>query len=373
MKRLWVLGLVLLVPMAALAQGSSSNRTAPVSRDLWAASDGCENILGQAHNSADCSRIDQLNPRDVLPDKPLSQMTGAERNLLRNRRILSATATTLERVRLSAPPLSDEAVTGMIRSMSGPAVAGEGIARWTDGLCVRTQGLRPELNAAVDRRIRQLAAMIGAPIAEGNCAINAAVLFEADPVAVLKDMARQHPRLFAGSGNAATLRYPVQAWYAVPPSGDLRGNARPNAPIAPEECDTDQLSLNPSGLVQMSSPNLRNAFAKKSRCYNQVRKPGFGAVTVIASANLFQQHDPAAVADYVAVLILSRVPDSDACQPVPSIVHLLKQGCSAGLRSDEITGSDLAFLVALYRAGQRNAVLKVDSIASEMKQVLQGR
>jgi hypothetical protein len=312
-----------------------------------------------------------LAPLATLAQKPGSSQTAPGPG---NRRILSATATTLERVRLSAPPLSDEAVTGMIRSMSAPAVAGEGIARWTEGLCLRTQGLSPELNAAVDRRIRQLGSMVGAPIAEGDCTLNAAVLFEADPVAVLKDMARQRPRLFAGAGNAATLRYPVQAWYVVPPSGHLRGNARPNASIAPELCDTDELVQGFSGgLVQNSGPNLQKSLSKISRCYKQARKPGFGAVTVIASANLFQQHDPAAVVDYVAVLILSRVPDSDACQPVPSIVNLLKQGCSAVLRSDELTGSDLAFLVALYRAGQRNAVLQVDSIASEMKQVLQGR
>lgn len=387
MKRLWILGLVLFVPVAALAQGSSANRTAPVSRDLWAASDGCENIPGQAHNSADCSRIDQLNPRDVLPNKPISQMTGAERNMLRNHRILAATAATLEKVRRAAPRLSDEAVNGMIRQLAVPLAADARIPRWTDGLCVRTQGLAPELNAAVDRRILLLASMVGAPVAEAGCEINVAVLFEADPAEALAEVAEAHPLLFS-SDAVATMRQPVQAWY-VSLSEDGRGNVRPDGSKASALCDSIDLEVrgNSVGLILPQTMNLgalRQVVQDKSRyCGNSnsikhtgdgVKGLGFSAVTVIAAADLLEQHDPAAVVDHIALLALSRVSDSDACQPVPTIANLLKKSCGRALRSDEITASDLAFLVALYRARQRDTPkLQLGSIASEMKRALQGR
>jgi hypothetical protein len=387
MKRLWVLGLVLFVPVAALAQGSSANRTAPVSRDIWAASDGCENIPGQAHNSADCSRVDQLNPRDVLPDKPVSQMTGAERNLLRNHRILAATAATLEKVRRTAPRLSDEAVNAMIRQLAVPLAADARIPRWTEGLCVRTQGLAPELNAAVDRRIRQLASMVGAPVADEGCEINVAVLFEADPAEALEEVAAAHPLLFSSEA-AAVMRQPVQAWY-VSLSADGLGNVKPDGEKASALCDTLDLDARSSGmgLIGLQTVNLGTLTQRlkdKSRyCGNSntikhtgdgVKGLGFSAVTVIAASDLLEQHDPAAVVDHIALLALSRVSDSEVCQPVPTIANLLKKSCGPDLRSDEITASDLAFLVALYRAQQRETPkLQLGSIASEMKRALQGR
>jgi len=59
--------------------------------DPYAARDGCINYPGQAHNSADCSRIISWDPSWVVPNKPLSEMTGAEENMLRNYNILKGT------------------------------------------------------------------------------------------------------------------------------------------------------------------------------------------------------------------------------------------------------------------------------------------
>ena len=56
--------------------------------DPYAARDGCINYPGLAHNSADCSRIDAWDPSWVVPNKPLSEMTGAEENMVRSYNIL---------------------------------------------------------------------------------------------------------------------------------------------------------------------------------------------------------------------------------------------------------------------------------------------
>jgi hypothetical protein len=390
MKFSWAIGLVLLAPVAALAQDSASSRIVPSARDMWGARDGCENIPGQAHNSADCSRIDRLDPDDVVPNKPISAMSGAELNMLRNQRILSATAGALEVVRSSSPQLTDAAVEGMIKLMATPTVAGNRIPRWTEGLCVKTQGLTPELNAAMDRRIRQVAAMVGAPVADVPCDLNVAVLFEADPPAALKEMAQANPLLFANSDNVATMRRPVQAWY-VSMTEDLRGNVRPDVPNAPELCETVDTNIMEvgggplQGVQVISQARMRQAltdmarycgarYTNLNRTKDGVKGLGFSVVTVVASAELLKDYPVATLADHIALLALSRVSDSDVCQPVQTVANLFKESCSPGARSTAITASDLAFLVALYRAVQRDsAVLQIGSIAGEMKRALDGR
>jgi hypothetical protein len=61
----------------------------PDGLDKYSARDGCINYPGQAHNSADCSRIISWDPSWVLPNKPLDKMTGAEENMVRSYNILN--------------------------------------------------------------------------------------------------------------------------------------------------------------------------------------------------------------------------------------------------------------------------------------------
>lgn len=53
------------------------------------------------------------------------------------------------------------------------------------------------------------------------------------------------------------------------------------------------------------------------------------------------------VADYVALLALSRVDAPGTCQPLSSIVNLLAPSCANV--PDGLSGSDLAYLDGLYR------------------------
>ena len=71
----------------ATTNSSSSSRIGSPD-DQLAARDGCMNIPGVAHSSADCSVITWMDPNTKLPDKPLSQLSGAEENLIRSYNIL---------------------------------------------------------------------------------------------------------------------------------------------------------------------------------------------------------------------------------------------------------------------------------------------
>lgn len=65
----------------------SAGRIAPFN-DPTAARDGCINYPGRAHNSADCSLVTTWDPSWTVPNKPLSEMTGAEENMLRSYNLL---------------------------------------------------------------------------------------------------------------------------------------------------------------------------------------------------------------------------------------------------------------------------------------------
>ena len=80
-----------------------------------------------------------------------------------------------------------------------------------------------------------------------------------------------------------------------------------------------------------------------------------------------------AVADYVAMLGLSRTEDYDDCQIMPSITNLLSANCDEKLKPSEITASDIAYLRGVYKM-DAGATLQVqrDQIAGEMATALGG-
>lgn len=111
LRTLGFAAIVALVPAAAIAQGSSAasrnestasvgvpfNTQAPQQNNSHvaagtAARDGCVNVPGEAHNSADCSRIDASDTNTAMntPSSDLSgRPTGTTENAERNDRILS--------------------------------------------------------------------------------------------------------------------------------------------------------------------------------------------------------------------------------------------------------------------------------------------
>lgn len=82
---------------SAAAIGVPFNTQAPQPNNSHAASgtaarDGCINVPGEAHNSADCSRIDASDTNTAMntPSRDLSgRPTGTTENAARNARILS--------------------------------------------------------------------------------------------------------------------------------------------------------------------------------------------------------------------------------------------------------------------------------------------
>lgn len=79
----------ILTGFATRVSADSNTRLGSAQADAGMGRDGCINYPRQAHYSSDCSLLTAWNPDWKLPDKPVSQMTGAEENMLRSYTILT--------------------------------------------------------------------------------------------------------------------------------------------------------------------------------------------------------------------------------------------------------------------------------------------
>src|SRR4051794_38586377 len=71
-------------------------------------------------------------------------------------------------------------------------VAGK-IGRWEGPLCVKAQGLKPELLEFVVQRVKAVAAQVGAPISSDPlCAQNVEIGFASDPQSVANYLRDKH-------------------------------------------------------------------------------------------------------------------------------------------------------------------------------------
>ena len=96
-------------------------------------------------------------------------------------------------------------------------------------------------------------------------------------------------------------------------------------------------------------------------------------VLIIADMGQLARHSAHSVADYLALLALTRMADLDLCAPLPSITDLLAGGCATPV-ADSLTGADRAYLKALYSADLgKNLNIERADIHEEMMRQIEGR
>ena len=94
-------------------------------------------------------------------------------------------------------------------------------------------------------------------------------------------------------------------------------------------------------------------------------------VTIIVDADQTAHNTVGEIADYVAMMALSRTEDYDDCQLMPSITNLLSPMCDDKLKPSEITPTDIAYLRGVYKMDS-GATLQIqqDQIAAEMQKAI---
>lgn len=250
-----------------------------------------------------------------------------------------------------------------VRNYTAPSDFLDQISRWHEPLCVHVEGLAPAFNAFVGKRVRSLAAEVGAPKAKDEpCKINLDVVFSDHPQEMLDYISKKRPELLGPHYPAlrkklATVSHPVQAWYATA-TRDFRGR---------QEVDSYDdwwggLDVDGTGAPVYVVPgsHLRSGLTSE-----------FAAVTIVADKAKVQDWEIGTISDYIAMMALARAKTPDKCQQVPSITNVL-ENCSDGVRATSLSPFDMAYLKALYMTvGDEPRNLQESGISRAMIKILE--
>jgi hypothetical protein len=245
-------------------------------------------------------------------------------------------------------PLADR-TTEFVRQRL-PMSRFEQYARFHDPICVKVIGLPGEYDAFVAKRVTDMAREVKAAVADAaTCTPNVNVIFSASPQAQLDDIARRRDILFgfhfqAEMKKLSTFSRPVQAWY-VTRTEDTNGNKVLEL-NDPAPC----ISSGGAATCDIKAPAVVGRAG--SRLGNDLSSELVHSL-IIADANKVAGQKIDAVADYIAILALSRWQGLERCSGLPTILNLMADGCDAGDRPEAATPGDLALLTGLYQVNPR--------------------
>lgn len=240
------------------------------------------------------------------------------------------------------------------------------IARWKTGICPVTLGMSDRMNLYVTQRIIRLATTVGAPLDTGEpCKPNVTVLVTDRPQALLDTIRTKHGALLgyhyaSQARDLATMRLPVQAWYATA-TEDWWGIL---------QADETDLAI---GRAVRKIPGLAPVVHASGFHGMDGLKSQFVVATIVVDKRKVAGQELGPLSDYIAMLALSQAKSYDTCQGVPSITNLMASGCSEGMKPDAVTDIDVAYLRGLYKAGTGYTYVgERGAIAYEMKKSLGG-
>jgi hypothetical protein len=270
-----------------------------------------------------------------------------------------APASTVSGVTVTAPEKPNPLVnpeSQFVRSHL-PEGASDQFPRFRDAVCVKVQGLPPEFDAFVARRIVELAGEVHAPIAKAaDCLPNVHVIFTDSPQAQLDDIAKRRDILIGFHFNSqfkrlTTFNRPIGAWY-VTRVRSTTGRSHLEINDAP-----------PSSIGEALGDGRMHGRAG-SRLGNDMSAEVVHSL-IIADANKVAGEKIDAVADYIAVLALAKWQGLDRCNAIPTILNLMAEGCADP--PEAATSADLALLTGLYSVDPRElGSQQRASIASRM-------
>jgi hypothetical protein len=226
-------------------------------------------------------------------------------------------------------------VNGVIFPVEGTSFPESRYSFWTDPVCFNVYGLAPVAKYVVEKRMKEIAARIGAKVNRSDpCTPNVTIAFTSDPKATLQSIAEVRPWLVPGLGfirNRVREAQPIQAWYANMIVG---GSGRPVLMDGFGDGGYYVFNTGPMG-------RLDDGVAYR-----------LGAVTVVVDTAAIMGMQLGTLADYFAMITLSEARFTRGCKEVESISNLMQKDCRPELVAKEITSNDLFMLDALYHSKQ---------------------
>jgi hypothetical protein len=271
---------------------------------------------------------------------------------------------------VTSTALREKLIQQYVESHAVPSRVAGKIGRWETGICVTARGLKPELLEFVVRRVRAVAALVGAPVnSDPSCRQNVEIGFASDPQSVLDYVRGKHINYLgfysspAEAEKMARMTHPVQAWYATV-TIDAKGESHTDTPPSgPPQCWDPPLCR-----IMTSAPVHH---ATDSRLSDGLRT-GFRNVIVLADRDRLVKMEMGALADYISFLVLAQPRSLDDCTGLPSILNSLAANCAAN--SGELSAADIAYLTGLYRiTTDQFLAAQKGQIAYQMKKALGSR
>jgi hypothetical protein len=257
-----------------------------------------------------------------------------------------AAPTDLSGITVSAPQKPSPLVDGpsqFVREHLPESPFSEQYPRFHDAICVKVQGLPPEFDGFIERRIVEMAGQVHAPVAKAaGCTANIHVIFSTDPQAQLADIARRRDILIGYQflpqlRRLAKFTHPIEARY-VTRSVDDNGESALDL-FDPDRYDPMMGKVPPHGRAGSRLGNGMSAEIVHS--------------LILADANKVAGEKIEAIADYVAVLALARWQGLERCNAIPTILNRMAQGCDKDSAPEAATPQDLALLTGLYTVSPR--------------------
>lgn len=250
----------------------------------------------------------------------------------------------------------EEKLRDFILGYATPAGVGGKMARWKYGVCPVAAGLPEAYAKFVTARVRQVAGMVGAPVADArSCKTNIDIVFTLNPQVLLDDVRKKH-RVFLGYHDAAeelrlaTVTHPVQAWYTTQ-TVDLNGSTYVDDKLRGHGGFYIMVPRGP-GYEQVFIPDAHVANVTGNHLEDGISSELYHVIITVDPTKV-QGQTIGALADYVAMLSLAQTQSFEACAPIASITNLLSHGCDATATTSEISANDLAYLQGLYRVDPR--------------------
>ena len=245
-------------------------------------------------------------------------------------------------------PLVDKA-TQFVRGHV-PENRGGQIARFRDDICVNVVGLPAAYTAFIAKQVVKLATQVKAPVdRRARCTPNVNVIFTPNPQAQLDDIARRRD-LLLGFGWAsqmkklATFERPIQSWYLTRSVGtDGQSVLELNHGSTFQDAGPGNAPDNVGGSITGRAGSRLGADTSSELVH----------ALILVDANRVANLKIGAVADYIALLALSRWQGLARCNGFSTILNLMADGCADA--PETVSESDLGLLKALYAVNPREA------------------
>ena len=262
---------------------------------------------------------------------------------------------------------SREVLEKFVESFAAPTRMIGKIARWQDGICPVTVGLRPAAAKFITQRVKDVAAKVGAPVShQVPCKLNVEIVFTTTPQGYLDNIRENHPVYLGYHDNSAQaelmakVTHAIQAWYTT---ATIDANGRPQVDAGGKGSG---LWLFIGAGPPIFLPSAQSFAVKASRLGDGLRSSLYHVIIVV-DPNKLVDYEIGSLADYITMLALSQLNSLDTCQQLPSIVNMLAAGCER--KVDTLTDNDLGYLRGLYKMNADwTARSQQDEIAYQMEQ-----